>query len=392
MPPVPPPAPSRIDRHRRRFLARGLAAATALSTVAAWRSALATARIGVGPYGPPGIADAAGVRVPAGFRARLIAVSGEEVPGTGYHWHGAPDGGAVFARRDGGWIYASNSELDEARGGVGVLGFDAAGEIDTAYRILRDTNWNCAGGPTPWGTWLSCEEIDEGLVWECNPFAAGQGVARPALGRFKHEAAVTDPATGIVYLTEDQHDGRFYRFRPARRRELDAGVLEAAAVAEDGQVRWVPVSPRDAARDPQTTAFQRGEGAWCAHGIVYFSTTADSRVWAYDTRRARLESIYEAAAAGANAVLRYPDNLTMHPQTGALFIAEDGDDMQIVMLSQVRGEREVAPFVQFEGHPASEVTGLAFSPDGQRLYCSSQRGRDGQTGMTFEVSGPFRRG
>lgn len=390
MPVSHPPACLPIDRSRRRFLARGLAAASALTTPAAWREALATDRIGVGPYGPPGAADAHGVRVPAGFRVRLLAVSGERVPGTDYVWHGAPDGGAVFARQDGGWVYASNSELDDGHGGVGVLGFDARGQIDAAYRILRDTSWNCAGGPTPWGTWLSCEEIDEGLVYECNPFAPGQGVARPALGRFKHEAAVIDRASGFAYLTEDQFDGRFYRFRPARRGHLDAGVLEAAVVDADGRVRWHAVSPNEATRDPQTTAFQRGEGAWCAHGIVYFSTTADSQIWAYDTRNARLESIYEAAAAGSNAVLRYPDNLTMHPQTGTLFIAEDGDDMQIVMLSRVDGVSVIAPFAQFDGHADSELTGLAFSPDGTRLYCSSQRGRDGTTGMSFEVSGPFR--
>lgn len=377
--------------HRRHFFRQGLAAAATLGTAAWWRGLFAgTQTAGAGPYGPLGPPDAMGVCVPAGFSVRLLATTGQRVTGTDHVWHGAPDGGAVFRRASGGWIYVSNSELDGGRGGAGVLAFDARGEIDDAWRILVGTTWNCAGGATPWGTWLSCEEIDEGLVWECDPYRPGQGTARPALGRFKHEAAAVDPTNGDVYLTEDDYDGRFYRFRPRRRGDLTQGVLTAAVVAPGGQVSWVPVSDRMRARSPETSPFQRGEGIFYADGTVYFSTTADHRVWAYDTRRATLDLVYDAVATAG--ILRNPDNLTVHARSGDLYVAEDGDDLQIVLFAAAAGTRIIAPFVQLVGHDESEVTGVAFSPDGRRLYFSSQRGRDGATGMSFEVSGPFRGG
>lgn len=377
-----------MNVHRRRFLRRCSATAAAL---ALWRAAGAESTPGAGPYGPLGAPDAHGVRVPAGFTARLLATTGERVRGTGQRWHAAPDGGAVFARATGGgWVYVSNSEVDDGGGGVGVLSFAADGEVVDAYRILHDTSFNCSGGPTPWGTWLSCEEIGAGQVWECNPFAPGQGVVRPALGRFKHEAAAVDPSTDFVYLTEDRYDGRFYRFRPAARGDLSAGTLEAAEVANDGRVSWRAAPATGPARDPLTRSFLRGEGAWFAHDTVYFSTTADHRVWAYDTRRETLAVHYEAARS--QGLLRSPDNLTTHPASRQVFVAEDDDDMQIVLLSPVGAVPVIAPFVQLVGHDESELTGLAFSPDGTRLYFSSQRGRDGETGMSFEVRGPFLRG
>jgi len=378
-----------MTTNRRQFCQRSFAAAAAVLTPACWHAALATPADADGPYGPLGAPNAAGLRVPRGFEARLLATTGERVKGTAYDWHRAPDGGAVFAHtQGGGWVYVSNSEVIDGGGGAGALAFDAQGEVVEAYRILAGTSFNCAGGPTPWGTWLSGEEIETGQVWECDPFAPGQGVARPALGRFKHEAAAVDPATGFVYLTEDQYDGRFYRFRPTLRGDLSAGALEAAQLAVDGRVTWREVRAERPARDPLTQRFRRGEGAWFAHGIVYFSTTADNRVWAYDTRHETLAVVYDAARS--RGPLRKPDNLTVHASSRDVFVAEDGDDMQIVLLAQAGDARVVAPFAQFVGHDASEITGLAFGPDGRRLYFSSQRGRDGETGMTFEVRGPFR--
>ena len=385
-----------MTRHSRRaFLTRTLAASAAIGLgPAAWSRIFAgTSDIGESPYGPLGDPDANGVRLPSGFSARLLATTGEIVSGTDYVWHGQPDGGATFAAPGGGWVYTSNSELNGTRGGVGAIRFDASGEVVDAYRILARTKWNCAGGATPWGTWLSCEEHRAGVVWECDPFAPGQGIARPALGKFAHEAAAVDPNTGYVYLTEDHGRSRLYRFRPDSRGDLSAGTLEAAAIDAHGYVTWVTVPQDRPYRGEDTSMFDRGEGAWFADGHMYFCTTTDHRVWALDVASGRIEVIYDAVLLGADAPLREPDNVTVHARSGDIYVAEDDDDLQLVLLADQFGQRIAAPFLQFVGHAGSEVTGPAFNPDGTRLYVSSQRGTDGGNngpGMTFEIRGPFR--
>ena len=370
---------------RRQFIHTGTIAALGLGIgMSQTRRAYAA---DAGPYGPLGAPDANGVSLPEGFAARLIGVTGQRVPGTSYEWHVEPDGGATFATSDG-WIYVSNSEDNGNSGGVGAVRFAHTGEIMSAYRILSDTKWNCAGGVTPWSTWLSCEEWRNGLVWECDPFAPGQGIARPALGTFIHEAAVVDPVTGYVYLTEDEDSGRFYRFRPTRLGDLTAGQLEAASVAGNGHVQWVPVPATKPYRGKNTTPFNRGEGAWFDpdRSTVFFTTTSDHRVWALDTKTDMLQIVYDAADGGP---LREPDNVTVHGNTSHVFVAEDADDLQLVLLAEQAGEWVASPFLQLHGHDSSEITGPSFNPDGTRLYFSSQRGTDGKTGMTFEVVGPF---
>lgn len=380
---------------RRRFLQTSLSLSALGLTPQIWGDAFASlAIVGEGPYGPLGAPNAHGVRLPAGFSARLIAMTGEPVGGTPYLWPGWPDGGATFARAGGGWVYTCNSELNGTRGGCSAIAFNADGHIVNAYRILGGTKYNCAGGATPWRTWLSCEEHRQGVVWECNPYAPGQGVARPALGVFAHEAAVVDPLTGFVYLTEDDGDSRLYRFRPELRGDLSKGVLEAASADGAGRVTWIAVPADRPYRGRDTTAFSRGEGAWFSNGHVYFSTTSDHRVWALDTGADLLSILYDAAPLGTQAPLRDPDNVTVHERSGDIFVAEDADDLQLVLLADQSGQRIAAPFMQLVGHTGSEVAGPAFSPDGSRLYFSSQRGTDGSNngpGMTFEVTGPFRR-
>lgn len=386
-----------MNHSRRAFLRRSVVVSIAAGlSPAIWRQAFATSAIlGESPYGLLQAPDQYGIRLPPGFKSKLIGMTGELVEGTDYEWHGWPDGGATFVNPDGrgGWTYVSNSELNGTQGGAGAVRFFDDGRIDDAYRILRGTKYNCAGGSTPWGTWLSCEEHRAGLVWECNPFGPGQGVARPAMGKFAHEAAVVDPATGWVYMTEDTGDSRIYRFRPAVRDDLSAGTLEAMSVDAHRYVTWIEVSPTKPYRGKDTTAFARGEGAWFADGHFYFCTTTDNRVWSLDVASGLLEVIYDAATLGPDAPLREPDNITVHPTSGDIFVAEDADDLQLVLLANSQGQRIAAPFLQLVGHAGSEVAGPAFSPDGSRLYVSSQRGTDGGNngpGMTFEIRGPFR--
>lgn len=382
---------------RRVLLARGAQAAGALGLgllghVLAPPRALAAGADDFGPLEPP---NADGLRLPRGFRSRIVAVSGERVGDTGYTWHSDPDGGATFATEDGGWIYVSNCERAFWLGGVGALRFDRTGRITSAYSILRRTTRNCAGGATPWKTWLSCEETSRGQVYECDPFTPGsQGIARPALGVFNHEAAVVDPVAKTVYLTEDRPDGLLYRFTPDRYPDLASGRLEAATLVGDGpiapgetrQLGWQTVpdpSGSDAATRhqlPDAARFDGGEGAWYEAGRIFFTTKGDNRVWKLDPATGRLEIVYDLATS-THPILEGVDNVFAAPG-GDVYVAEDGGDMQIVVLTRTG---QVKPFVQVVGHPGSEITGPALSPDGSRLYFSSQR----SPGTTFEVTGPF---
>jgi uncharacterized protein len=411
-----------VDELRRReFIATGLVAGGTLALGPAfWRSLAKPARTGPGPYGPLGPPDAHGISLPAGFRARELARGLAPVAGTAYLWHIFSDGAATFAAPDGGWILVSNSELptpvdlpfdpplgNAGEGGASAIRFGPTGEIADAYRILSGTSSNCAGGPTPWGTWLSCEETDIGRVWECDPTGTRDAVVHPSLGVFSHEAVCIDRRTGFAYLSEDDREGCFYRFRPARRGDLGAGRLEVARVRRRGAVEWLAVPDPSAGSVPTreqvagATRFARGEGIWFDRGTVYLATTGDSSIWAYDTRGRTMRRIYDPERI-VDAPLTDVDNITVHRPSGDLFVCEDNGapdayDIALITPGGQRRPRTVARFAKLSGPPhgdpeseiGSEVAGVCFDPRGERMYFASQRAYG--PGAVYEVSGPFRR-
>ncbi len=317
-----------------------------------------------------------------------------------------------------------------ASGGTTNLTFDPeAGALVASYASLSGTIRNCAGGPTPRGTWLSCEETTQvsgngkrhGYVFEVPADGASDAVPIKAMGRFSHEATATDPATGIVYETEDSGSSAFYRFRPNDASRLAAGgVLEAMKLAGTADTRtwktgtsapveaWVTVDNPDwAPPEPGTWAqarakgaarIVRGEGAWYGNGVVYVISTGGGRagqgqVFAYDPGANTFTCVF---ASPSSDVLDAPDNVCVSPR-GALVLCEDGDGLGYLQGLSPSGE--IFKFAQnnvvldgtkgFEGDfRGSEWAGATFEPtNGSWLFANLQ-----SPGITFAIKGPWRQG
>jgi uncharacterized protein len=334
--------------------------------------------------------NAHNIAIPEGSSIRIVAQSSHPViNNTSFTWHSAPDGGACFSIDDDGWIYVSNSEVSKKQGGAGAIHFNSKGNIVDAYQILNNTSRNCAGGKTPWNTWLSCEEYgDQGQVYECDPGGKQKAIVRPLLGSFNHEAAAVDPDSGYVYLTEDSKDGCLYRFKPKKKGDLSAGVLQVA-VPNKGILNWGIIKDPSAKNKPtryqviQAARFKGGEGIVYHDGKISFTTKIDNVVWQYHINTGVISKIYDAANY-KQPLLAGVDNIEVS-QSGELLIAEDGGNMQIIALDH---NYQPHVLVQVLGQDRSEITGPAFTPDGKRLYFSSQRGKTGKSedGITYEIT------
>ena len=200
-----------------------------------------------------------------------------------------------------------------------------------------------------------------------------------------------DSERRVFYMTEDMPDGRFYRWVPtagdwpagAARANMNQGLLQVLKVEGDvadalnGPVRysWVnaanPNAPQMENRLPETTAFDGGEGVWYQNDRVFFTTKGDERLWMLNTTNQTIEVAYDLTTAKApNNILSGVDNITMTP-FGEVLVAEDGGDMQVVV---VYPDGVLVPLLQIVGQDQSEIAGIAFSPDGKRMYFTSDRG------------------
>ncbi|RZU33352.1 PhoX family protein [Blastococcus saxobsidens] len=318
-----------------------------------------------------------------------------------------------------------------AAGGTTTLTFDTSELMLTdSFISLNGTSVNCAGGLTPWGSWLSCEETvngtqngftkNHGYIFEVPAHQDGP-VENPApytaMGRFAHEAVAVDPATGIVYETEDSgNTSGFYRFLPAEPGNLAAGgVLQMLAVKEQPQmqtytgvsnrvgnpmpVEWVTIDDPDPAAITTESVYNQGavkggaafarlEGCWYDGGSVFFNATSGGdagagQVWEYRPRGrsgGQLILLFESPSA---EVLDAPDNLTVSPR-GGLVLCEDGGGEQFV-----RGLNERGEIFDFAKNSLSdaEFAGACFSPDGDVMFVNVQT-----PGVSFAIRGPWEKG
>ena len=411
--------------------------------------------------------------LPPGFQYRAFSRTGERMD-DGYLVPGAHDGMAAFEGPNGTTLLVRNHEMGAASpaaagspfadaaqyaalekalvydpattapaaGGATNLIYDTrAHRLEKHFLSLTGTLRNCAGGPTPWGTWITCEETnlkqgqidgntqtvyakDHGWVFEVQA-TPNPGIQAPlpikAMGRFSHEAIAVDPRTSIVYETEDRGDSLFYRFLPAvpgRLREggrlqalkLKNGITDArnysgpvVSVGVELEVEWVDLedveSPQDNLRvqgaAKGAAKFSREEGCWWGNGAVYFACT--------DGGPARLGQIFkytpspfegtidEAKAPGklelfiepnSSALFAAPDNICIAP-SGDVIICEDGSGDEFV--HGVTPEGEVYKIAR-NATNSSEFAGACFSPDGSTLFVNIQ-----SPGITFAITGPWHR-
>ncbi|KRV51364.1 Tat pathway signal sequence domain protein [Wenjunlia vitaminophila] len=412
-------------------------------------------------YGPL-VPDPAGLLdLPRGFSYQVLSREGEpllsgEGPVPSNH-----DGMAAFLGRAGHTYLVRNHENrprsrvrvpaiegltydPAAEGGCTVLELDHTGRPVDERVGIAGTGVNCSGGPTPWNTWLTCEETedkagvngytkDHGFIFEVDPRDPHRSGAHPltAMGRFQHEAVAVDPTTGVVYETEDAFAkpfGLYYRFLPNKPRggpgslraggELQAmrvpGVPDLSVVQEAGtsfdDVEWVPVPDPLAAQTPirlqdfgpgGITHAQKLEGAYWGNGRSYFvssfARTKDGsrathfgQVWSYNPRSNRLTlEVVFGPDTDTQMPGESPDNIALSPNGGLMVCEDGGGDQYVYGVSRTGMVYPMARGRQNLGTPESpdygEFAGVAFSPDGRTMYVNCYT-----PGTTFAVTGPWR--
>jgi uncharacterized protein len=427
------------------------------------------ADVGYGPLvnDPKGL-----LNLPKGFTYTILSRKGDKMD-DGLVLPGAPDGMAAFSGRNGRVIVVRNHENSPDRFDAGAFGatnellgkvpqdrfYDygkktlpslggtttfvynpKSGKIEKQFLSLAGTVRNCAGGPTPWNSWLTCEEStiragayegnaekDHGYVFEvpatekvalCDPFPI------KAMGRFNHEAVAVDPRTGIVYLTEDRGDSLIYRYIPnTPGKLLGGGRLQALAlvdqksfdtrnwetlttpkfpVGEKVDVQWIDIhnveSPDDDLRyqgfNNGAACFARGEGMWYGKNEIYFACTngghiSNGQVFRYIPSASEGKADekdspgkLELFAESQNIeILKNCDNLTVAPW-GDVVLCEDASHPFLVGITPKGEYYKLGENVGYQ----AEFAGGVFSPSGDTFFVNIQG-----AGLTFAINGPWKK-
>jgi uncharacterized protein len=448
---------------RRGFLRSSSAATLAFAGLGAWLSRGAEAAEPGAPVpGLPGrlIPDPAKILdLPEGFSYTVVSRAGETMD-DGFTTPVAMDGMGAFAGPDGQVILVRNHEIDwpkltsaawgrdlaradrlpaedaydrnaqgvPAPGGTTTIVYDPTTKRRTAHWLsLAGTVYNCAGGVTPWNSWLTCEETtvrqthpgsrSHGWVFEV-PVTATPSRARPepltGLGRFRHEAAVVDATDGAVYLTEDLADGLLYRFVPKTRGDLRGGgrlqalVVEGARgldtsnheqprwpVGERRAVSWIDLDDTDAPEDDLrkrgrragAAIFARGEGLFTGSDGIYLTATIGGsarkgQVWRLDPGGAGLALHLQP---NDGMIMENCDNITVAP-FGHLILCEDMVAPQAAERQYVVGVTPAGQCYRLARNAlnGSEFAGACFAPDGSTLFVNIY-----QPGLTLAITGPW---
>lgn len=409
--------------------------------------------------------------LPEGFSAKVISRKGD-LMSDGFYTPGAFDGMGVFKAKNNKMILIRNHELSPGAigsgpfgknnellskvdkndiydfgksdrlcyGGTSTLVYDEKlQKAELQYLSLIGTVRNCAGGITPWNSWITCEEStlkagaengmlekDHGYNFEI--FASEKiGLTKPEpikpMGRFVHEAVAVHPSEGIVYQTEDSGDSLFYRYLPNKFGDLHkGGKLQCLVITEwksadtrnweslksdkfpqkkSFDVHWIDLDNVEAPDDDLrlrgykqgAARFARGEGIWYGKNELFFACTngglkSYGQIFRYVPSKFEGQE-RERESPGKLELFLEPnnldtfqncDNLTIAPW-GDVIICEDKADARIIGITP-QGETYV--IARNVGYRQSEFAGPVFSPSGKTLFVNIQ-----SPGLTLAITGPW---